>query len=357
MDATTKIQKNEFRNIAILEGNAKWDDSDRSGEQITCPLEIKLVGTVFKGELVVVLLFSDINDLAILEYHKKKTAEQSKYYSHSLLHVRSLLIASRYITQSASEDRRVSRRIKDEYLIPAGALNILLMSIVNDYTDFYSIVMNRLKLLIKAKSVRRTIDDCVKWMTTHVQRKELYLRVEYQIETSTATIRTDHERLRQIILNLLINAIKLTIHGGVTISVRLFNKEQEGKMLEVRVSDTGVGYSGEQKRKIMDFLEKLEPEDQQSRAAANGVELGLIVSNHLVKALGPADEGGGGGKGMMIESEINKGNKFSFVIADKVLDEDSILNLSEIDGQADVTSDGEANVESSIEESDELSFL
>mmetsp|Transcript_39846 Transcript_39846/g.46396 ORF Transcript_39846/g.46396 Transcript_39846/m.46396 type:complete len:157 (-) Transcript_39846:284-754(-) len=154
------------------------------------------------------------------------------------------------------------------------------------------------------------------------------------------------------------NAIKFTIKGGIKVKARLFYSYEFKKSLLVEVTDTGIGMSEESKKKLREYLQKAVNEEfimERKNLSCTGEGLGLALSNHLIKLLGPEEEEQQ--HGMSFESQFNKGSTFSFLIVDKGANDDMMMNASG-NGMSFSTSDGEANVDlTSEEESDVLSFL
>jgi len=119
---------------------------------------------------------------------------------------------------------------------------------------------------------------------------------------------TDKNRLSQIFINLIGNALKFTQHGGITISVsRCFANSD---YIEMSVEDTGLGIKEEDKDKLFKMFGKLENERGGTIVNTQGVGLGLTISNNLAKLLCDRKAL----EGIKVESEYKRGSKFTFII-------------------------------------------
>ena len=122
------------------------------------------------------------------------------------------------------------------------------------------------------------------------------LKLNWEYPPDLPVIRTDGEKLRQILQNLIDNAIKFTENGCVTISLQYF---PEAKMVEFKVADTGMGIAQEAQPLIFEMFRQLDSSDTRSYG---GVGLGLYIVKNLTKAIGGQLE---------LESEAGKGSTFT----------------------------------------------
>ena len=116
---------------------------------------------------------------------------------------------------------------------------------------------------------------------------------------------TDKNRLSQIFINLIGNALKFTSKGSITISV---NPTDHNNYVELSVSDTGIGIKAEDKDKLFRMFGKLE--DSDATLNRQGVGLGLTISDNLARVLCCNSER----EGIRVESEYNVGSRFYFVM-------------------------------------------
>jgi len=136
--------------------------------------------------------------------------------------------------------------------------------------------------------------------------KDIFLNIRIK-ETVPKYISTDINRLKQVLINLVGNALKFTFEGGITIQVdddRLANED----CVRFSVVDTGLGIDDEDKQKLFKMFGKLEKTENVNKG---GTGLGLMISDTLARLLNIANED----KGIKVESQVGKGSKFYFVIS------------------------------------------
>jgi len=115
---------------------------------------------------------------------------------------------------------------------------------------------------------------------------------------------TDQNRRRQILINLIGNALKLTFEGGVNISVQMDPEQKEN--IKFCVEDTGIGVKEEDKAKLFKMYGRLDQADPKTNT--QGIEFGLEISNQLTRLLGD----GGNNGGIKFSSQVGKGTSFTF---------------------------------------------
>ena len=289
-------------------------ENGRLSKESTCEgaLAIRIMPLYFREKPALALIFHDITErskISILEDNDNYKNRLLASVSHEL---RTPLNASINFIQAAIDDPKLSENIRDNFLLPSLSSNRLLLFLINDILDFSQMAANKLRLVYEKSDVKKTVEECLNLIRLQVKRKGLSLDVEYQIETPTSEINTDHNRLKQIILNLLSNALKFTLEGGIKLRVKLLNSLKYNKILHVEVEDTGIGISEEDQEMLFKAFEKI---DLGARISLNssGVGLGLVISNNLVQMLGPSEQG----HSIKVTSHPNQGSVFSFCLIDK----------------------------------------
>jgi signal transduction histidine kinase/CheY-like chemotaxis protein len=172
-----------------------------------------------------------------------------------------------------------------------------LLNIVNDILDFSRIEGGNLVMKKKIFQLNQALNELEMMFTRLAQEKELQLIFSIDPRLPEL-IKSDPERLRQILVNLLSNAIKFTNTGNVTLSVQL--AAERGNRIKARflVTDTGVGIPPE---KIDVIFERFEQLDHSFTRQQGGTGLGLAITKKLVEAMGGS---------IHVRSEINKGSEF-----------------------------------------------
>jgi CheY-like chemotaxis protein len=170
----------------------------------------------------------------------------------------------------------------------------------------------KLNLVYSRISVSDILEEMRSLFDYSCQLRRLYMDTE--IEPGVPEIIcTDKNRLSQILINLLGNAFKFTFQGGVTVKVNL----ESMSPLKVRFSvvDTGIGIKKEDQERLFKMYGKLEQENK--KINTNGVGLGLTISNTLAKMLNPSENMS---SGIQVESEVDVGTSFSFVIESQIVE-------------------------------------
>jgi len=177
-------------------------------------------------------------------------------------------------TELNSEQRVYLRSVK------TSADNLL--SIINDVLDFSKIEEGRLTLNESAFLLRSMLGQTLRTISSRAIEKglEIVFNVEQNVPDS---LLGDPGRLRQVLINLVGNAVKFTDKGDVSIIVSLVDQSLEGVQLQFDVQDTGIGITAEQKDRI---FEAFEQGDASTTKLFGGTGLGLSISKRLVTLMG-----------------------------------------------------------------------
>lgn len=181
----------------------------------------------------------------------------------------------------------------------------LLLGILNDILDFSKIEAGKLLVDPQPFYLPRLLDQLHSLFTQTASEKGLQLSFEIDEQVAQA-YHGDELRIRQILTNLLGNAIKFTVQGAIKVKLAIKQKEKRIGLppihwLNFTVEDTGIGISHDQQHKLFQAFVQA---DASITREHGGTGLGLIISQRLVEALG--------GKGIHLSSQINKGSCFSF---------------------------------------------
>jgi PAS domain S-box-containing protein len=176
-----------------------------------------------------------------------------------------------------------------------------LLSVINDILDFSKIEAGKMDLEQIRYDLRECLESAVKTLALQADEKNLELLCEIN-PAIPDTLLGDPGRLRQIITNLLGNAIKFTAEGEVSLHVLARADTTGGQELHFTVSDTGIGIPPE---KLQTIFESFSQADTSTTRVYGGTGLGLTISKRLIELIG--------GK-IWIESELGKGSHFHFTI-------------------------------------------
>lgn len=190
-------------------------------------------------------------------------------------------------------------------------LNILkssgysLLHVINDILDFSKIQSGKIALNLEKTSLPHLIEQVMDMMAVQASAKKLELKLEMQ-ENCPRFILTDPLKLKQVLINLINNAVKFTDKGSITLKVDAYNLEDNyNTTLKFSVIDTGIGIQEENQQKI---FEAFFQEDSSSTKKFGGTGLGLTIANNLLSLMNSK---------IMILSEPGKGSTFYFSISCK----------------------------------------
>jgi PAS domain S-box-containing protein len=176
-----------------------------------------------------------------------------------------------------------------------------LMQIINDVLDYSKIESDKLELVIAPFSVSECIEETFNIL--HAKAKEKNLRLSYRVDPDIpAELEGDKTRLRQVLINLVGNAIKFTHQGGITVLVKKESCTQEECILQFAVSDTGIGITPEQQQKL---FQEFSQADASTFSKYGGTGLGLAISARLISLMN--------GK-IWVQSQEGKGSVFYFTV-------------------------------------------
>ncbi len=176
-----------------------------------------------------------------------------------------------------------------------------LLRVINDILDFSKIEAGKLLIEKIPFHLPQTMDETMKTVSMRARDKGLELLCDIAPDVPVAIV-GDPGRLRQILVNLVGNAIKFTIQGAIVVRVGFESQDTDGLMLHFSVSDSGIGIAAE---KLGSIFEAFSQEDSSTTRRFGGTGLGLTICARLVEALG--------GK-IWVESEIGRGSVFHFTM-------------------------------------------
>ena len=175
------------------------------------------------------------------------------------------------------------------------------MTILNDILDFSKIEIGRLEMETRPFSLHACMEDSLDLLAVWAAEKNIELLYQPSIDVPNM-IAGDETRLRQVLVNLLNNAVKFTDSGEVCLTVSQLSRSEQGCELQFAVRDTGIGISQEQ---IDRLFQAFTQGDTSTTRRFGGTGLGLVISRRLVEMMGG---------NIWLESTPGKGSTFFFTI-------------------------------------------
>lgn len=214
-----------------------------------------------------------------------------------------------------------------------------LLELINDILDLSKVEAGLLEFERGPFPIFEVLSEVIETLEEQAKQKSIALHVNYQ-GAIPELIKSDKKRVRQVLLNLINNAIKFTNQGSVTIHVKLIDDELGHKKMAIEVHDTGIGIAPENQSKLFQSFTQA---DSSINRIYGGTGLGLRLSRKLAQLLG--------GDVTLIESELNQGSRFLFTF-----NPGSLHNVSSLVGLKQVKASSE-KIESKIVDLGQLHIL
>jgi signal transduction histidine kinase/CheY-like chemotaxis protein len=257
---------------------------------------ISLLGIALAAVLIIILIKVD----AAKNKSDTETRHKSAFLanmSHEIRTPMNAIIGMTSIGKSASDTDR-----KDYCFGKIEEASNHLLGVINDILDMSKIEANKFELIPEEFNLEKMLRRVVNVANFRIdeKRQKFSVHIDHSIPR---TLIGDEQRIAQVITNLLGNAVKFTPEKGViSLTVRLAGKGIDLCTLEISVTDTGIGISGEQQVNIFKSFEQAE---SSTTRKYGGTGLGLAISKRIVEMMGGSLE---------VRSEIGKGSTFSFTI-------------------------------------------
>ncbi|MDN5359252.1 MAG: hypothetical protein PWQ84_315 [Thermotogaceae bacterium] len=184
-----------------------------------------------------------------------------------------------------------------------------LMDIINDILDFSKIEAGKLELNPEKTDIIQLCEDIIDIVKFRAQDKALELLLDVKSNVPKYAY-VDEVRLKQVLVNLLGNAIKFTESGQVELKVMKKDTNEEKTNITFMVEDTGIGIGEKNRERIFDAFSQ---EDISTTKKFGGTGLGLAISNRLLKMMDSQ---------LQLESELGKGSTFYFTLSLRAEDEE-----------------------------------
>lgn len=204
----------------------------------------------------------------------------------------------------------ILRECTDEQLLSYAA-NVqssgkTLLFLINDILDMSKIESGKMEIVTVEYELENVLMDL--WNIIFLRAQEKGLSIRFLLdETLPRTLFGDDVRIKQIVTNLLTNAVKYTPQGGIEMQVAYERQSEEELMLIISVKDTGMGIRQEDMGKLFESFQRL---DEEKNRNIEGTGLGMNITMSLLKMMNGE---------MKVESEYGKGSVFTVMIPQKIV--------------------------------------
>jgi len=255
--------------------------------------EVQINNVSWEQQIAVILIFKQIDaqqDEASLKKGENQKETVLATVSHELRTPLNSMLGVVQIMQNHVKDKELAH-----YLDICNNSGHLLLGWVNSILDFNQMRFQRIKLDLEMVDLQNLLKNVIRLFDYSCTQKGISLKSKFDHNTPKF-IKTDKNRLTQIFIHIVGNALKYTNKGGIIIAV---NNSSNKDYIEFSIEDTGCGITEENKERILTSSDQLNTEE---------LGIGLTISQGLVRLLG------GDFEEIKLESELGKGSKFSFCI-------------------------------------------
>lgn len=178
---------------------------------------------------------------------------------------------------------------QSEFIHESYRSSLHLLDIINDVLDIARIEAGSLEIDLNPLKLDELLDDVYRAFHQQVEEKGLYFEIQKPPTRDQIILYGNYQRLKQVMFNLIGNAVKFTHEGGITVSIEVIRKkaivqnQEFPGMVKVRVADTGIGVSLDKQDRLFQSFSQI---DGSRTRQYGGTGLGLAISQKLIEAMG-----------------------------------------------------------------------
>lgn len=277
-------------------------------------------GVILAVGLIFLLLFSTIStihEIMAMDREKQQALQASeskgRFLANMSHEIRTPIHAVLGMDDMILRESR-EPQIK-EYALDIRNAGQTLLSLINDILDLSKIESGKLEILPAEYDFSSLVHDVVNMIEMKARDKGLALNLSVDAEIPSR-LWGDDVRIRQILVNLMTNAVKYTETGSVTLAVNAVIYEDTA-VLTFRVEDTGIGIREEDIEKLCQEFERIE---EQRNRKIEGTGLGMNITTRLLERMGSR---------LQVESVYGKGSVFSFTLEQKIMNREPVGDLEQ----------------------------
>ena len=207
--------------------------------------------------------------------------------------------------------RETSEKVVEEYALDIKTASQNLLSLINDILDITKIESGKMGVVNGEYQFMSLMHDVLNNVTIRAKEKNLEIKLNISNDIPSEML-GDDVRIKQILTNIITNAVKYTQEGYIEISASCQRQYDNTVDLKFSVKDTGIGIKQEDIKRMFESFERLEENRNRN---IEGAGLGMTITQNLLKMMGSSLE---------VESEYGKGSTFSFVISQEIINNENI---------------------------------
>ena len=295
---TTPVYVKE-KMIALLDFSR--EDEERKWSESEVNLAVLLAG-IFSGVFERSAIEHDLNVvlklktelIAAKELAEHSSRAKSEFLSRMSHEMRTPMNAIMGMLQVA----KLNPGKVNDVLTEIGVASSRLMQLINDVLDISGMEYDLFRLADSVFDFNAMALEVLRAMEYNTSSKKQSL--QHHIDPSIpASLTGDEKRLRQVITNLLANAVKFTPeHGEISFDANILNEDSEAITLQIKIADNGIGISAEQQKTLFGIFEQI---DGSHNRKHDGIGIGLHLSKRIIEMMDGT---------ITVESELNKGTTF-----------------------------------------------
>ena len=273
-------------------------------------LDINLSYTSFEQADCIVILIRDITER--INYLKQINQTQQNILASISHELRTPLNGTLNTLERADEHESISEEAKEQFIKPAMANAQLLSLFINNVLDFIQIQQGTFRPFYSRGKLTERLLSALELVRFSLKKKDLKLSLVYDhAKFDNLEFITDYNRLDQIFLNLVTNAIKYTLSGGIEIQIT----EVSSSVVKISVIDSGIGMD-EYELENLEYKLNNQLFGPKVNAQSTGGALGLVISNLLARKLNSHTH-----EGLKIQAKKGVGCVVSFEVCNQASDE------------------------------------